>query len=412
MIKETKKPKILFMFGGLPHYLIAQLNKLHCTDMFEVIVVVPAGKRATIGKGVEENVKGNLFQVVYTEEFITFYKKPFHKNFSEILQTIQPDILVTMWPYVLGFVLYPKLWKVVKRLNISLVLKEIPFMVPKLGESSSFYKQNPVFDENLVQEPNSGFFFLLKNFVIERLRKKYYSRLSATVNYVEEAKNILPTYNFPPDKIFVTYNSPDTDELFEAKAAANLLPPLLPENKHRILHVGRLVKWKKVDLLIQSVSRLKNKYADIELVVIGKGPEENALKKLAEELNISEKIIFAGGIYQTVQLAQYLKETSIYVLAGMGGLSINEAMVCGKPIICSVCDGTEKHLVRNGYNGYFFQDDSLEDLSEKIDLLLSNPQKMNEMGENSYKIIANEININTVITKYIEAFNFVLKNKK
>jgi len=264
----------------------------------------------------------------------------------------------------------------------------------------------------LVQEPNSGFFFLLKNFVIERLRKKYYSRLSATVNYVEEAKNILPTYNFPPDKIFVTYNSPDTDELFEAKAAANLLPPLLPENKHRILHVGRLVKWKKVDLLIQSVSRLKNKYADIELVVIGKGPEENALKKLAEELKISEKIIFAGGIYQTVQLAQYLKESSIYVLAGMGGLSINEAMVCGKPIICSVCDGTEKHLVRNGYNGYFFQDDSLEDLSEKIDLLLSNPQKMNEMGENSYKIIANEININTVITKYIEAFNFVLKNKK
>lgn len=103
--------------------------------------------------------------------------------------------------------------------------------------------------------------------------------------------------------------------------------------------------------------------------------------------------------------------SSIYVLAGMGGLSINEAMAFGKPIICSVCDGTEKKLVREGFNGYYFKNGNKQDLADKIKLLVSNPNEIKRMGKNSENIIKNEINIETVIKGYIKAFEYV-SNKK
>jgi len=95
----------------------------------------------------------------------------------------------------------------------------------------------------------------------------------------------------------------------------------------------------------------------------------------------------------------------------MGGLSINEAMIYGKPVVCSVADGTEKKLVRDNFNGKYFEKGNLEDLVEKLDFLLSNPKIIEDMGKNSEKIIREEINIHTVIKGYIRAFNYVTKNK-
>ena len=91
----------------------------------------------------------------------------------------------------------------------------------------------------------------------------------------------------------------------------------------------------------------------------------------------------------------------------MGGLSINEAMCFSKPIICSVCDGTEKHLVLDEYNGKYFEEDNESDLTNKIIYLLSDQHKLKIMGENSEKIIIDKININTVVNGYSNAFNYV-----
>jgi glycosyltransferase involved in cell wall biosynthesis len=99
------------------------------------------------------------------------------------------------------------------------------------------------------------------------------------------------------------------------------------------------------------------------------------------------------------------------VLAGMGGLSINEAMCFGKPIICSVADGTEKRLVREGYNGLYFESGSVESLISTIEKSFKDPAQIQVMGQRSKEIIQQEINIHTVLGNYIEAFKFVNKVK-
>jgi len=60
-----------------------------------------------------------------------------------------------------------------------------------------------------------------------------------------------------------------------------------------------------------------------------------------------------------------MSASSVYVLAGMGGLSINDAMAYGLPVICSVCDGTERDLVTHHGNGLFFRENNVVDLSVK-----------------------------------------------
>ena len=107
----------------------------------------------------------------------------------------------------------------------------------------------------------------------------------------------------------------------------------------------------------------------------------------------------------------YLKSSGIYVLAGMGGLSINEAMAFGKPIICSICDGTEKTLVRDGYNGLYFKNGDVTSLYEKIHQLYFDIEKINIMGLNSEKIIREEINLDSVASKFNQAFEYVLRKK-
>ena len=81
-------------------------------------------------------------------------------------------------------------------------------------------------------------------------------------------------------------------------------------------------------------------------------------------------------------------------------------MCFDKPIVCAVADGTEKKLVRDGYNGYIFEDGNAEDLFKKLTVLLSDPVKTRKMGLNSGQIIRDEVNIHVVIENYQKAFQY------
>jgi glycosyltransferase involved in cell wall biosynthesis len=399
--------KVLFTFGGLPHYYNYVLSKLSKVEGLEIIVLIPQTKSETIGKGVFQTTEGVDFKIIETKEYKTWYGKTFLKNASKLIDEINPDVIVIIWPYILNLLLNPLLFLKIKKKKIKLIYKDIPFGIPKFKDGLTF-KANILQENSIEKIKFSG---KLNIFFLTFLRKIYLNIVDAHVNYIEEAYDILGSYGVPKNKIFITYNSPNTDILFDAANEAKKLKPILPENFYRIIHVGRLVKWKKVDLLINAVSNLKKKYNSIELIVIGSGPEENNLKELAKRLNIEKSVNFIGPVYDTVTLASYFISSSVYVLAGLGGLSINEAMAFGKPVICSVCDGTERKLVRDNFNGKYFIENDLDDLAKKIDLLLRDKENLDRMGENSFSIIKNEVNINTVINGYIKSFNYVTNNK-
>lgn len=404
--------KVLFIFGGMPHYLVALLNKLHEKFGLEVIALIPADKYSTLGKGVKQSQEGINFQTIRAKEYITVFRKPYFKGLFSIIRETSPDIIVIGWPYILNLIFDRKLLSFTRKNKIGIILREIPINVAPNGDYFKYYRENPVYNEDLKITNPQGILFYAWAFLLKIVRKRFYKIVDATIAYAENAYSIHQSYGLNKEQIFISCNSPDTDVLLKTADQLEKLPSLLPDNPYRLIHVGRLVKWKRIDLIISAVAVLKTKYPGIELVIIGEGPEEKQLREIVHTLNIDDQVKFAGSAYDPLLLGQYFKSSSIYVLAGMGGLSINEAMAFAKPVICSVCDGTEKSLVFDGYNGLYFQPGSAKSLIEKVDLLFSNPQLLSEMGKNSAKIIREKVNIDTVAQKMVNAFNFVRSSKK
>lgn len=405
--------KVLFTFGGMPHYLNAMLEKLQAKGA-DITVVSPRKGNATIGKGVKM-VEEGAYRHLNTQEKKMYYGKSGFPALPDIIADERPDIVVLGWPYFLQVFFQPSLRRALKRCGARLVIREIPFQTPPYGQIRDYFRQHPMYDEGM-RLLSTGKAFYLRQWLTTRIRKYCYARVAGTLNYSTAAYDILPSYGVKREQIHVTYNSTDTEALWREKAAVLAAPALLPPSERRLLHIGRLVKWKRVDLLIEAFARTLTQYPDAELVIVGNGPELDNLKKQAASLGLPLRskeengvdgrgcVRFIGAVYDPKELGAYMNEATVYVLAGMGGLSINDAMTYALPVVCSVCDSTERDLVTDGRNGLFFRDGDADSLTEKILQLLASPQECRRMGQESERIIREQINIDTVSERYLKAF--------
>lgn len=407
--------KVLFTFGGIPHYLSAMLNKLQAKGV-EIVVVSPQKGNATIGKGVKM-VEGGTYKHLTTQEKKMFYGKNGFPALPQIISDEHPDIVVLGWPYFLQIFFQSSLRKAMKTCGARLVIREIPFQTPPYGKIKAYFTAHPMYDESM-RLLSTGVGFYLRQWLTAQIRKYCYKKAVGTLNYSTAAYDILPSYGVRKEQIHVTYNATDTEALLKEKESVLASPPILPPAERRLLHIGRLVKWKRVDLLIDAFHKVINEtsaasngfpaentgYPDAELVIVGDGPELGNLKQQAADLQLTDKVRFIGAVYNPKELGAYMNESSIYVLAGMGGLSINDAMTYGMPILCSVCDSTERDLVVEGNNGYFFKDGDVDSLANKISELFNSQEQCKQMGKESERIIREKINIETVSERYLNAF--------
>lgn len=401
--------KVLFTFGGIPHYLNALLNKIQAKDI-EITVVSPQKGNTTIGKGVKM-VESGAYRHLMTPEKKAFYGKSSFPALPCIIAEEKPDIVVMGWPYFLQVFFQPALRKAMKACGARLVIREIPFQTPPYNKIKEYFKDHPMYDEGM-RLLSTGTGFYLRQWITARIRKYCYAQAVGTLNYSTTAYDILPSYAVKKEQIHVTYNSTDTDTLLKEKESVLASPSILPPSERRLLHIGRLVKWKRVDLLIDAFRKITSTYPDAELVIVGDGPELENLKQQAAGLQLADKVRFIGSVYDPKSLGAYMNESSVYVLAGMGGLSINDAMTYGMPVICSVCDSTERDLVIERTNGFFFKDGDADSLAAMIGKMFESPEQCRRMGEESERVIREKINLEIVSERYMKAFREILSSSR
>jgi len=435
--------KVLFMGVGLTDYYNQVLNKLNSEPDIEILNIAVSSGKGHTGEGVHQTTEGIDFEVKFLKEVVfSRLSELSYKGFeklNEVLHESKPDIIVTTETYVKYLYSDEKVSKLIRDNHIKVIMKDIPFRLKKYeeeikeirnGEKQKNYstllekvsellfkkiKLNHVHTllKKISSKTGANSLFnkvYVQNVLLKKinLKKEILNLVDAHVNYVEEAYELFGSYGVSKEKIFITLNSPDTDLLFEIRKKIEEDPKKLTDCSQRLIHIGRLIPWKRTDMLIRSFKKVKETYPKAELLIIGTGPEEASLKKLGHDLGLDDSVFFLGGVYKPEEIGMYLIESTAYVLAGMGGISINDAMIFGKPVICSVCDGTEKKLVYDGANGYYFKDGDEGDLTEKIIKLLSNTDRIKEMGQESTNIIKNKVNIHTVISGYRKAFDYVL----
>src|ERR1035437_2677179 len=403
--------KVLLINNATTHYYNLLLNRLNAVSGLQVTVVTPTEATSNVGVGVYQTRDGIDFRVCELQEKSRMGGFSSFKGLTHVVWREKPDVIIVNDGYLLGLLFNIPLTIIRRLLGTKLILRTIPFRVPTYQAAKDKIRGDWRRFAFLPGALNSalatlGLARLLRWFYLG-LVKWSYRASDGHMNYIHDAFRIYGSYGVPKERIFVTGNSPDTDTLFAARAEVEKLPPVLPPCEHRLIHVGRLVAWKRVDLLLRAHARIKKEFLNAELVVLGDGPEEASLRRLTKELGVEDSVRFVAGVYKPKHLGQYLMASSIYVLAGMGGLSINDAMCFGLPVICSVCDGTEKILVRDGFNGKLFRDGDEDDLVDKIGQLCRNLELRQKMGVHSTEIIQNEVNIHTVVARYVKAIEAV-----
>ncbi|NJM70665.1 MAG: glycosyltransferase family 4 protein [Scytonema sp. RU_4_4] len=124
----------------------------------------------------------------------------------------------------------------------------------------------------------------------------------------------------------------------------------IPEKAIAILSVGRLVRRKGFDRVIEHLPALLAEGLDVYYLICGRGPMESELKQLAENLGVTSRVIFAGyvpdeelaGYYAACDLFSLLTffDNKVKSIEGFGIVYL-EAAYFGKPVIASKVGGVE-----------------------------------------------------------------------
>ncbi|MFT5759534.1 MAG: GalNAc-alpha-(1-_4)-GalNAc-alpha-(1-_3)-diNAcBac-PP-undecaprenol alpha-1,4-N-acetyl-D-galactosaminyltransferase [Alteromonadaceae bacterium] len=165
----------------------------------------------------------------------------------------------------------------------------------------------------------------------------------------------------------------------------------------KLLAVGRLTKQKSFDRLLKIFELLDDTYT---LTIVGNGEDESKLKKLSNELDISDRVFFAGiqkNIDYFYRSHDILLMTSIYEGLPM---VIGEANAYSLPVIAYNCPTGPKEMIQDGLSGFLINDDDFKGFVEKINYIFSNLDIYKYMSNRAY--IASK---GTTIEQVAESWN-------
>jgi glycosyltransferase involved in cell wall biosynthesis len=195
----------------------------------------------------------------------------------------------------------------------------------------------------------------------------------------------------------------DSNNSFTEKAMAWRSKLSISPDTLTVLYAGKLEAIKSPALIISFAKRFSS--LPVHFIIAGNGPMESVLKESAAGLANITFIDFQNQqmmpvLYRLADFFMLCSESETW------GLSINEAMACGKAIIARNTCGCVADLVREGQNGYVFNLSDLDEIYSILKELVNNNARWAAMGAESQKIIASYSFKNIV-----SAVEFFLTNK-
>lgn len=161
----------------------------------------------------------------------------------------------------------------------------------------------------------------------------------------EYLKRIVSVWGVPEGKIRVVYNARPT------QAPSSIPESVAALTRPRIVTSGRLVPWKGMHGVIAAMIGIRKRIPSAELVVIGDGPEREALERYAK-VRLGKGYTFTGALAHNEALA-VMADADVFVLnSSYEGLShiLIEALELGKAIVATKAGGNPE-LIRHEENG-------------------------------------------------------------
>ena len=227
------------------------------------------------------------------------------------------------------------------------------------------------------------------------------------VNCEAMRRHMVNDYGIAPNRALLCYNGVETSEFHpqpgpkqEPVAGASLV----------IGSVCVLRPEKRMDMLLESFARVRNLQPGLKLLMVGSGSELPKLQAKAAALRIEQDCVFMPAV---PSVAPYLRAIDIFVSCSSSEAfsnSILEAMACGCCPVGSRVGGTPE-LIEHGERGLLFESGNVNDLSEKLALLIQNQDLRARLARNAAQFAARNLSMQVALDRISQIYEEGLASK-
>jgi glycosyltransferase involved in cell wall biosynthesis len=214
------------------------------------------------------------------------------------------------------------------------------------------------------------------------------------------ARNLMSYEKISPSKIAVIPNGIDGSVFSIALDKQKKRAELGITNKGPIIGIGvRLCEQKGITYLQQAMPEVIKTFPDCTLVIAGRGPLEEILKKEAEALGIMHHVEFIG---MRMDIPELLKLFDVYVLPSLWEgmpMVLLEAMAAECPIVATNVGGVSA-LIKSGETGLLVKPKDFSELSAAITQLLINQELRNKIRKNALKLFRERFEASRMTEEY------------
>ncbi len=382
-MKNDKKIKIayctpsLYIAGGVERVLTTKANYLADVEGHEITIILTDGKGKEPYYTLSPKIKIINLDINFEElwhrnfiekSFIYLIKQAkFKKELTRTLMSLRPNITVSLMR---------------REINFITSIKDGSKKIGEMHVNKDHYRNYEGKDRNIFK---SLFSKLWMYSLVKKIKKldKFIVLSNEDKNKWGDIKNIMTIYN------------PITLDI----------KPQECERKKQVLAVGRYVYQKGFDLLIYAWAKVTKKHPDWTLKICGEG-DRNEYETLIKKLDI-EKFCILEGPANNISEKYY--ESSIFVLSSRFegfGLVLAEAMSCGTPCVSFDCPSGPSEIITDNVDGLIAKSGNINDLAEKISMMIENKEMRNKMGEQAL-INSNKFHKEVIMQQWIELFETI-----
>ena len=216
-------------------------------------------------------------------------------------------------------------------------------------------------------------------------------------------ENLIRRYHIPKGRIKVIYNPVDIEHIISESEKVPEENFLFTDQKQTIITAGRLVAEKDHATLLRSFAKLNDR-SNKQLIILGEGELEQALKTLAKDLGIEERVFFLGfkqNPYAYIERADVFALTS--TTEGFGHVLV-EALALGTPVVSTRCrPGAEEILGEEKYGLLANVGDSNQ-FAKQLETALSLTEDEKEIVISKGKERAADFAVEKIVHEYEQVF--------
>jgi glycosyltransferase involved in cell wall biosynthesis len=213
----------------------------------------------------------------------------------------------------------------------------------------------------------------------------------------------------PAERIHTVYNPCDRNVFHPSDRQAARRRFGLREEDLVVVHHGILHPNKGNDVIIRAMAEMKDQLPNLRYLLVGAGPQMGDLQRLAAEVGMSDRVIFAGWLPTESDVNEALNAADIGLVLRIGQYSDNfhltdtlaHEMACGLPIISANLAGIAE-VITDGRTGFLFDPPNMGEFKAKLLRLASDPELRRAFGAASLRLSAEFCDIGRASTGNVQ----------